>query len=310
MIEAELIERLQRLERANQRLWFVAVGALVLLTAVIGFRAVYAAPATPQKITAHEFDVVDNSGKARIKLYVDKYGSPFISVIDRAGVTQATVSYNRVAGPEINLGFHKVGRVPPGLKSGLGMTPDVSIGDSPLGPMVMLTAPGATLGPGVGIGVTRKGQPNVTLMDAKGRERASIFLLADAPSFEFFNESGRDTVRLTSLSNGASLEFMGSQDQKIGKYSFPVDRMQLSTWGLYFDDSDGTSALSLGGLKAGAPDTTRSAIELSDAAGYSMDLGTTNTITPTTGQTQQTSAASIVMFGNDKNHHVIWRAPQ
>lgn len=51
------------------------------------------------------------------------------------------------------------------------------------------------------------------------------------------------------------------------------------------------------------------AIILSDTHGFRMDLGSTSTVTPATGETQQTSAASIVMFGNDKGHLIIWRAP-
>ncbi len=50
-------------------------------------------------------------------------------------------------------------------------------------------------------------------------------------------------------------------------------------------------------------------ITLQDARGFSMDLGSTGTMTPATGATQQTSAASIIMFGNDKKHHAIWKAP-
>jgi hypothetical protein len=50
-------------------------------------------------------------------------------------------------------------------------------------------------------------------------------------------------------------------------------------------------------------------VELSDPQGFTMDLGSTGTINAKTGETQRTSAASIVMFGNDKRHHVIWRAP-
>lgn len=40
-----------------------------------------------------------------------------------------------------------------------------------------------------------------------------------------------------------------------------------------------------------------------------MDLGSTRLAAARTGATEQTSAASIVMFGNDKGHHVIWQAP-
>lgn len=50
-------------------------------------------------------------------------------------------------------------------------------------------------------------------------------------------------------------------------------------------------------------------ITLQDAQGFSTDLGSTGTVTQATGETQHTSAASITMFGNDKDHHVIWQAP-
>jgi hypothetical protein len=57
-------------------------------------------------------------------------------------------------------------------------------------------------------------------------------------------------------------------------------------------------------LPSGAANLT-----VQDAQGFRMDLGSTDTVTPATGETQKTSAASIIMFGNDMNHHVIWKAP-
>jgi hypothetical protein len=317
MSDTDLVERLERLERDNWRLWFVAVCALALVAAAVGFGAVYAAPAIPQKIAAHEFDVVDGSGKVRIKLYVDKGGSPYVSVLDTAGAPQATVSYNLVVGPAIDLGFHRVTQASPGVPRGL-MTPDIAIGDSLLGPMITLSPPGTMLGPSVGIGVT-KGQPNVTLLDSKARQRAALSLFPGGePRLEFSGAAGRDTVRLLSLSNGASLEFIGSQNEKTGKYSFPVDRMQLSTWGLYFDDKGGNTAIQLGGVIPGKADSpvpqlmlqgASPLISLLDSQGFHMDLGATETVTEQTGQTQNTSADSIVMFGNDQKGHVIWQAP-
>jgi hypothetical protein len=46
-----------------------------------------------------------------------------------------------------------------------------------------------------------------------------------------------------------------------------------------------------------------------DPQGFKMALGRTSTQNSATGETQQTSADSIVMFGNDKKGHVIWQAP-
>lgn len=53
----------------------------------------------------------------------------------------------------------------------------------------------------------------------------------------------------------------------------------------------------------------RPSIVLSDSRGFAMDLGGAGTVTERTGETQQTSADSIVMFGNDRKHRVIWQAP-
>jgi hypothetical protein len=50
-------------------------------------------------------------------------------------------------------------------------------------------------------------------------------------------------------------------------------------------------------------------ITLFDPQGFEMDLGNTQTTALRTDQTQQTSAASIIMFGNDMKRHVIWRVP-
>ncbi len=168
--------------------------------------------------------------------------------------------------------------------------------------------------------------PGIWISDSKGHDR---FILND-DSLSFSNESGRESVRLLAWGNGASLEFLGSKNQKIGNLFFPVDRMQLSTWGLYFGDEDGKTAIELGGLSSRVEGSSpkpelmlqgaggflalnaaagKSSISLGDAQGFEMDLGSTSTTTLTTGATQHTSAASIVMFGNDKKHHVIWKAP-
>jgi hypothetical protein len=51
-------------------------------------------------------------------------------------------------------------------------------------------------------------------------------------------------------------------------------------------------------------------LSLKDPNGYDTDIGSTQLITLPTGEIQQTSAASIVMFGKDKKHPVIWEAPR
>ena len=48
-------------------------------------------------------------------------------------------------------------------------------------------------------------------------------------------------------------------------------------------------------------------LNLQDQDGFLATLGVTNIVTPRTGETHRTSAASLVLF--DKNKNVIWKAP-
>jgi hypothetical protein len=52
-----------------------------------------------------------------------------------------------------------------------------------------------------------------------------------------------------------------------------------------------------------------SGLSLADASGYETQVGVADFKNRTTGEIRRTSAASIVMVGGDKNHHVIWKAP-
>ena len=48
-------------------------------------------------------------------------------------------------------------------------------------------------------------------------------------------------------------------------------------------------------------------LELKDREGFEATIGTTNLVTPRTGETHKTSVASVVLFDKDKN--VLWKAP-
>ncbi|MBI4463593.1 MAG: hypothetical protein HY647_02710 [Acidobacteria bacterium] len=54
-------------------------------------------------------------------------------------------------------------------------------------------------------------------------------------------------------------------------------------------------------------DENGSKLELLDRQGFSAIIGSTALVTPRTGATRKTSAASVVLF--DKDKHVIWQAP-
>lgn len=69
MTEADLVNRLEKLERDNRRFKRLALAALVLPIALV---SIYATRPVPQKITAHEFDVVDSAGKVCAALRIER----------------------------------------------------------------------------------------------------------------------------------------------------------------------------------------------------------------------------------------------
>lgn len=224
--DTEIMARLERLERDNRRLKRLVTVALVV-AAALGLMA--ATRPVPDVFKAHEFDVVDSSGKVRIRAAFDKYG-------------HATIAFQ-----------------------------DPKLGDA----------------------------------------------LINTNGVNFYDSAGRPTVTLLNAENGGGLMFFGKRSQKIGKFSFPVSRMLLNDWGLKFNRRNGTNVIQLGGISEQGSNPvasmaihgTSSSVKLSDSEGYEMDLGRTNTVTQSTGETHETSADSIIMFGNDKEHHVIWQAP-
>lgn len=215
MSDAELVSRIVNLERDNRRLKAFAFGALVLAAALGG---IYATRSIPLKITAHEFDVVDSSGRARVNMRVQSDGIAIIEVDDAQGVPRVAMMTNASGAPSVNV-FNEQGHE------------IASLGSSNLG------------------------GGDVAVEDSQGQTRAII---------------------------GAT------------------DSLGGSDFWLY--DASGNRRAAMTVSASGAP-----AIQLSDARGFNMYMGSTSMESPTTGVKQQTSAASIVMSGKD--HHVIWQAP-
>jgi hypothetical protein len=208
MTETELARRLEKLERDNRRLKGLATIALIIAAAL---GAIYAARPVPQRIEAHEFDVVDNAGKVRVRIgqtdSPEMYG---VKLYYRAHHTAAT------------------------LEAGTGA---VNYNSTTLKPVLGENAFLSVQAPKTGL------------------TQGMIGTGPDGPAIVLFDR-----------------EYKGKVD--IG----------IST--------------------AGSPH-----MELADGQGFTMNLGSTDTVTPKTGATQKTSAASITMFGSDKEHRVIWQAP-
>lgn len=127
------------------------------------------------------------------------------------------------------------------------------------------------------IGVSQEGQPSIELSNAQGKAVVDIALILDTPFFALSNPQNGASILMNLLLGRAGIVVRGRQGQT--------------------------------GVDILAAPTGEPTLELSDSQGFTMDLGATQTVTLSTGETQQTSAASIVMFANDKDHRVIWKAP-
>lgn len=211
MSEAEIASRLERLERDIRRLKSLATAAIVLAAAL---GAVYATRPVPQSITAHAFEVVDDSGNVRARMSADPIGDTGIRFYDAHFAMRAMMA------------------------------------------------------------VLPSGEARIDLNDAHDYRSISL---------------------RTRLSGDPGIELSDPQGKS---------RVVIGQYGIGFYDAGGGQRVAMGLNQKDAP-----FISLSDAEGFGMDLGSTATENSTTGQTQQTSAASIVMFGKDKGHHVIWQAP-
>lgn len=276
MTDTELVARLERLERDNRRLKRVALGALVLVAASVGLGAAYAKPAIPQRIVAHEFDVVDGSGKVRAKVGLQCAGAgscwPAIDLLDQDGKRQVTL-----AATETNSGLVFLG---PKGKPRLSLAANdvessVSL-FSQFGRYAMLEVLGDS---------KQWGMDQLLFDDNDGSIAISTMF---HPAIQIRDKGGINRVEMGIGGPAAFSKTLGGLEVGSGGY--------LGLW-------NGNDK-----LRFLADDSPR--IELGDANGYEAAIGRMDLITSATGETHQTSAASILLFGNDKKHHVIWEAPQ
>ena len=114
------------------------------------------------------------------------------------------------------------------------------------------------------------------LRDTNGKIRAKLDIFAGGPHLDLFDAAGTVRVSLNNSKDGTGL-------------------------GL-FDAAGKIRA----GLTVDA-DADRPELTLSDQEGFEASIGTTELLTPRTGESHKTSAASVVLFGKDKK--VIWQAP-
>lgn len=129
------------------------------------------------------------------------------------------------------------------------------------------------------------GAPMLVLYDKAGTMKASLMVGANGiPGFSLFDAAGNQTVSLADGEGGPTLGLQEGAQRPLS-----VEEV-IKQPGIV--------------LHAGKDQI---GLMVEDREGFSAVLGTADLVTPRTGETHETSAASVVLFGKDKN--VIWSAP-
>jgi hypothetical protein len=125
------------------------------------------------------------------------------------------------------------------------------------------------------------------LNDDKGNVRARLRMGLTAPQLELVDEKGTARVRLR------------------GGYSLVGGPVNFS--GISLFDEHGRERGTFDADENGAEIMVSGPVTVSEEQGFQATLGTTDLVTPRSGETHKTSAASLVLF--DKSKNVIWKAP-
>ncbi len=148
------------------------------------------------------------------------------------------------------------------------------------------------------------------LVDSQGRTRAVLQADSIRATLTFMDGVGR---KRTVLSGGTGTTGHAFAHLELGEAA--------ARGGFVLGTPGGEVTLSDGGLVMGAYPPNREAgsvllqapgpfgpdLELTDSQGYTANIGITRLVTPATGETHRTSAASVVLLG--KGGKVLWSAP-
>lgn len=262
MSEAELLRRLERVERENRRLRRLGI-AMLLALGSIALLAAAPPPGRPKVIDAQQIVLRDPTSGTR-------------AVLDGEGLAL----YNPNGALRVELREGKTG--PRGM--------EVFTGDW------------------------------LKLYDSKGRPGVEL-TEGDAPA-DFL----QGFTKVQSTGNLVMLHYEGKSvsaaNLGVGKATgLWIAKTRLTGGSEWPEANDTGAALMIDGGSAGMQVEEHGirriglfsrqgmpGLGLVDSAGYQTRIGVTGLEIPFTGQTRQTSAASIVMLG--KKHHVIWEAPR
>lgn len=268
-----VLSRLERLERSNRR-WRACAGAVVFGCALL---AVLGANAPAGSVRARQFELVDSTGNVEARLEI--------------------AALCKGCQPRPGLFFGQADDKATAYITG-GVAPSVGVSSGSASAELFAIS-----------GTSISGTSVFRLATSKG---AIDLAATDTGSVLDISSSGRMVVLRSSpgVDTGILLQ---SGDQELASLTA---RQGLRMW-----DPSGPPAgcppLSSTSGKPGycgpevqvSADTSGPNLSLFDPRGFGLALGVADLASLTTGETHRTSAASIVMFGSDKDHHVIWQAP-
>jgi hypothetical protein len=146
------------------------------------------------------------------------------------------------------------------------------------------------------------------LKDTNGVVRAKlgmglVFPLKDGPGLVLYNEGGHERAAVAASEEQAQIRLTsGGPVTSFASSSMWAGLPGKDGSGVAITGPSGVVRMNLDGAVIGGPQ-----IALQDKEGYETHLGKTDTVFTKSGKTQQTSAASVVMF--DKEKKVLWSAP-
>lgn len=180
------------------------------------------------------------------------------------------------------------------------------------------------------------------LRDTSGRERAALRMVGDSPEFvledrrerklavlrldgsrspvlSFYGRDGEESMKLseylfqlggetdkaglvqiTAASAGPTIDTKASPEE-LKRAVEAGASLTKPIASIYLGASNRKGSLSLA-VEGGDPN-----LQIQDNNGFETILGSTELVTPRTGETHKTSAASVVLFGKDSK--ILWSAP-
>jgi hypothetical protein len=145
------------------------------------------------------------------------------------------------------------------------------------------------------------------LKDTNGAIRARlgmglVFPLKDGPGLVLYDDRLTPKASVATSAEGQSQIYLGSSSSSITSSIMWAGVPGKDGSGVAITGPSGVVRMNLDGAVISGP-----RISLEDMQGYETHIGKTDIVFTKSGKTQQTSAASAVMF--DKEKKVLWSAP-